>query len=84
MTPLLRLLGADASHGLLTGQIVFSAGSAQPAHQRAVDEQAGDHQHIGRCLRLEGDGNQAEAGGVLVREQSGGGRLLPLNKRGQI
>ena len=25
MTPLLRLLGAAASHGLLTGQIVFSA-----------------------------------------------------------
>ncbi len=24
MTPLLRLLGAAASHGLLTGQIVFS------------------------------------------------------------
>jgi len=25
MSPLLRLLGAAASHGLLTGQIVFSA-----------------------------------------------------------
>ena len=25
MNPLLRLLGAAASHGLLTGQIVFSA-----------------------------------------------------------
>ena len=25
MTPLLQLLGAAASHGLLTGQIVFSA-----------------------------------------------------------
>jgi len=25
MNPLLRLLGAAASHGLLTGQIIFSA-----------------------------------------------------------
>ena len=33
MNPLLRLLGAPASHGLLTGQIIFSAafvGACEP------------------------------------------------------
>jgi hypothetical protein len=40
------------------------AGLADPAHQRADDQQAGEHHPIRRAVRLEGDGGEAEAGGV--------------------